>query len=303
MWCDIDMKLATFRQPNFRTDQPGATFVAIITETDVDYTGAEDAVHGVMIPEVRDVGEFLALPPTQRAELIDRAETEGEVWDISEATFDTLIPYPSKIFCVGLNYRNHIAETGFDTPEYPTIFAKFAQSLTGADARIAVPQVDHRLDYEGELCVVIGKPGRNIPVEEASDYIAGYAIANDVSLRGYQGRTREWTQGKIFEASTPIGPWLLTADEFNPDARLTTAVNNEIVQNDLVSDVVFSPAELVSYLSEIITLLPGDLILTGTPEGIAQARRNAEGCRPWLKAGDTVEVRIDGLGVQRNVIV
>lgn len=302
------MKFATFRQPNERTDQPGATFAAVITHTETDETGAEDAVYAVAIPSVTDVGELLGLPVETRNELINRVLDEAEadpskILDIRQATYDTLIPFPTKVFCVGLNYHNHIVETGLEVPIYPTLFAKYGQSLTSAEAHIAVPEIDHRLDYEGELCAVIGQPGKNIPHDQALEHVAGYAIANDFSLRGMQGRTDEWLAGKIFEATTPVGPWLVTPDEFDPNARLTTAVNDEIRQSDVVSDLVFDVAKLVSYISHMITLLPGDLILTGTPGGVALALRDEDGRRPWLKAGDTVETRIEGLGVQRNAII
>lgn len=302
------MKLATFQHPDLPTSQPGGTFAAVITETTVDDAGAEVALTAVQIPQVRDVGELLAMPEEQQQKAIDDAlgadETlAGPTLDVSQLNYATLVPFPTKVFCIGLNYRNHIVETGNEIPEYPTIFTKFGLSLTSATADIPHQEVDHRLDYEGELCVVVGTPGRNIAEEDAAEHIAGYAISNDVSLRGYQGRTPEWTQGKIFEGSTPVGPWLVTADEHQHDARLTTLVNGEVRQNDLVSDLVFSPAELVAYISKIVTLLPGDMILTGTPGGVALAMRNSEGRHPWLTPGDTVETRIEGLGAQHNTIV
>lgn len=223
--------------------------------------------------------------------------------DTSGLVYDTLVPFPTKVFCVGLNYTNHIDETGLDRPEHPTLFAKFPQSLTGALDPIEVPEEDHRVDYEGELCIVVGEPGRRIAVEDAPEHIAGYAVANDISMRGFQGRTSEWLQGKVWEASTPVGPWLVTPEEFPADARVLTHVNGELRQEDRVADVVFSPAELVSYASQLITLNPGDLILTGTPAGVALARRDAEGRRPWLRPDDVVEVEITGLGRQRNELV
>ena len=150
---------------------------------------------------------------------------------------------------------------------------------------------------------MVGEPGRRIAVEDAPEHIAGYAVANDISMRGFQGRTSEWLQGKVWEASTPVGSWLVTPDEFPADARVLTHVNGELRQEDRVTDVVFSPAELVSYASQLITLNPGDLILTGTPAGVALARRDAEGRRPWLRPDDVVEVEITGLGRQRNELV
>ncbi|WBL19143.1 fumarylacetoacetate hydrolase family protein [Citricoccus sp. NR2] len=300
------MKLATFRQPDAATDQPGATFAALITSVET-HDGVETATAAVALPEVQDVGEFLAYPTEEREAIVAAALEQAEeqpasVLDPAELTYDTLVPFPTKVFCVGLNYLNHIEETGQQRPEYPSLFAKFGQSLTAAGAEIEIPAEDHRLDYEGELCIVIGEPGRRIAEADAADHIAGYAIANDVSLRGFQGRTTEWLQGKIFEATTPVGPWLVTADEFDGTGTISTFVNGERVQYDDVADQVFSPAQLVSYISTMITLLPGDLILTGTPAGVALGRRNDEGRHPWLRSGDVVEVRIEGLGAQRNTI-
>jgi len=302
------MKIATFRLPQERDDQPGATFAAVIVGTDTDESGAEFATQAVRLEGVTDVGAYLTMPPTERQPLVTQAldaaqEDAAKVIDVTNFTYETLIPYPSKVFCIGLNYRNHILETGLELPEYPTVFAKYGQTLTGAFSEIAIPELDHRMDYEGELAVIIGVPGKNIPAANAENYIAGYAISNDISLRGMQGRTDEWTQGKIFEATTPVGPWMTTPDEFKSDAQLVTLVNGEVRQNDSVDDLVFGVNELVEYLSSMITLLPGDIILTGTPGGVALAMRDENGRRPWLKPGDIVETRIEGLGAQRNVIV
>ena len=302
------MKLATFRLPQERPDAPGATFAALIIKTETDDSGAEYATQAVRLPDITDVGALLTLAPPERQaivqEALDAAQQDANyIIDATTLSYETLIPYPSKIFCIGLNYRNHIEETGLDLPKYPTIFAKYGQTLTSAFSDIAVPEIDHRLDYEGELAVIIGAPGKNISAANAADYIAGYAISNDISLRGLQGRTDEWTQGKILEASTPVGPWLTTADEFQSKAELTTLVNGEVRQRDSVDDLVFGVGDLLEYLSQLITLLPGDIIMTGTPGGVALAMRDEHGRRPWLKPGDVVETRIEGLGAQRNAIV
>lgn len=297
------MKLATFRQPDSDPDTPGATFAAVVTS--VHPEDPEVAVRVVAIPDCRDVGELLTAEPAEQRAMVEAAlrgaqEDHDLLLDASRLVYDTLIPFPTKVIAVGLNYRDHIRETGQEKPEHPTLFAKFAQSLTGALDPIEIPEEDHRVDYEGELCVVIGEPGRRIAVEDAHEHIAGYAVANDVSMRGFQGRTSEWLQGKVWEASTPVGPWLVTPDELPRDARITTRVNGEQRQSAKLKDVVFSPEELVAYASQMVTLNPGDLILTGTPAGVAVARKDADGRRPWLTAGDVVEVEITGLGRQRN---
>ncbi|MCK6094612.1 fumarylacetoacetate hydrolase family protein [Micrococcus sp. EYE_162] len=297
------MKLATFRQPDSDAAYPGDTFAAVVTSVHPD--DPEVAVRAVALPGCRDVGEHLTSTPQEQKERVELAlraakEDHSLLLDTTQLVYDTLIPFPTKVICVGLNYTDHIAETGQERPEHPTLFAKFAQSLTGALDPIEVPEEDHRVDYEGELCIVIGEPGRRIAVEDAREHIAGFAVADDVSMRGFQGRTSEWLQGKVWEASTPVGPWLVTPDELSKDARILTHVNGEVRQESRVADVVFSPEQLVAYASQLITLNPGDLILTGTPAGVALARKDEEGRRPWLRAGDVVEVEITGLGRQRN---
>lgn len=248
-----------------------------------------------------DVAAFLAEPEATRAGALHAAS--GITLPAPEpGAYAPVVTRPAKIFCIGLNYRSHIEETGEKVPDYPTVFTKFALSLTGPFDSIEVPPEDHRLDYEGELTVVIGSGGRRLRGEDAAAAIGGYTIGNDVSMRGWQGRTSEWTQGKAWEASTPVGPWVVTPDEFPDGARLTTAVNGEVVQDAPTSDLVFTPVDLVEYLSAMITLEPGDLIMTGTTAGVALGRRNEAGRHPWLKTGDVVEVTIEGLGSQRTEV-
>ncbi|WP_345600551.1 fumarylacetoacetate hydrolase family protein, partial [Thermocatellispora tengchongensis] len=164
-------------------------------------------------------------------------------------------------------------EMGRELPAYPTVFAKFADTLTGpADAVAAVPE-DPDLDWEGELAVVIGRTAYRVGEGEAGKHIAGYAAANDISMRGWQARTQEWLQGKIWARSTPVGPVMVTADEFDPaQATLRTTVNGQTMQEHPVADLLFKPAQLVAYLSTILPLRPGDLILTGTPGGVGKGR-------------------------------
>ncbi|MGO2003788.1 fumarylacetoacetate hydrolase family protein [Arthrobacter rhombi] len=286
------MKLATLRTPG-----TGATFAAVI--------------HGETAHELSgfsDVGAFLAADEQTRAEAVAAADPTASLRapsagiPVADADFATLLSSPEKVFCIGLNYRNHILETGQQLPEYPTVFTKFARSLTGPMDPIDVPPEDHRLDWEGELAIVIGRAGRRIPEADAAGHIAGYTVANDVSMRGWQGRTTEWLAGKCWEASTPVGPYLVSAEEFPDGARISTRVNGETVQEDSTADLVFGPARLVAYLSTMVTLVPGDLILTGTPAGVALGRRNEQGRHPWLTSGDVLETGIDGLGTQRNRI-
>lgn len=281
------MKLATIRRPGAAQQ----TFAAVVLG---------DTAHE--LSGFGDVGAFLGADVAARQSALDATSGTPGV-PVADAEFGTLIQSPEKVFCIGLNYRNHILETGQELPAYPTVFTKFARSLTGPTDPIQVPAEDHRLDWEGELAIVIGTAGRRIAEEDAADHIAGYAVSNDVSMRGWQGRTTEWMQGKAWEASTPVGPFLVSADAFPAGARIRTSVNGEVVQEDSTADLVFGPAALVAYLSTMVTLAPGDLILTGTPAGVALGRRNEAGRHPWLTAGDVLETAIDGLGAQRNEIV
>ncbi len=210
-----------------------------------------------------------------------------------------LVPAPSKVLCVGLNYRSHIVEMGREIPEYPTVFAKFADTLTGPyDAVEAAPDEDC-MDFEGELGVVIGRPAHRVSESDADEHIAGYVVANDITMRSWQYRTPQWLQGKMWARSTPIGPVLATPDEVDVSrAMLRTSVNGITMQEHSTHDLLFTPRFLVSYLSAIVPLRPGDIILTGTPGGVGHGRTP----RVNLGDGDVVEVEIDGIGRLRTRI-
>ena len=212
----------------------------------------------------------------------------------SEARFATLIPQPSKVLCVGLNYRSHILETGRDLPEYPTLFAKFAQTLLGAHDDLVLPSVSDRVNWEVELGVVIGRPIYRATRDEAAAAIAGYTVTNDVSMRDWQRRTLQWLQGKMFERSTPAGPYLVTGDEVGDaaDLEVRCEVDGAVMQQSRTSDLLFGPAEIAAYASQAITLLPGDLLLTGTPGGVGDARKPPV----YLQPGQTLRTVIEGLG-------
>ena len=282
------MKLATLR----RAGAPETTFAALI-EGDAAFE----------LAGFTDVGAFLAASDEARMDSLDAAVSVDTAVPLASADYAPLILNPAKVYCIGLNYRNHIAEVGKEEPKFPTVFTKFASSLAGANDDIEVPAEDHRIDWEGELAIVIGTKGRRIAESEAANHIAGYAVSNDVSMRGYQGRSTEWTQGKCWDAASPLGPWLVTAEDFTPGAKITTRVNGEVVQEDSTSDLVFSPAALVAYLSVLNELRPGDVILTGTPAGVALGRRNEAGRHPWIKPGDVLETEIESLGTSRNTFI
>ncbi|MCX9192405.1 2-hydroxyhepta-2,4-diene-1,7-dioate isomerase [Carbonactinospora thermoautotrophica] len=209
-----------------------------------------------------------------------------------------VVPRPGKIVCVGHNYRTHILEMGHELPAYPTLFAKFATALVGPFDHIRLPDVSECVDWEAELALVVGSPVRRATPKEAARAIAGFTVANDVSVRDWQRRTPQWLQGKTFDATTPLGPWLVTPDEVDGAADLTIScqVDGEVKQMASTADLLFGPAELVSYLSEIVTLLPGDVVLTGTPGGVGVARRPAE----FLRPGQTLTTTVEGIGTCEN---
>jgi 2-keto-4-pentenoate hydratase/2-oxohepta-3-ene-1,7-dioic acid hydratase in catechol pathway len=213
------------------------------------------------------------------------------------------VTQPNKIICVGLNYRKHADETKSPYPEVPILFSKFNNSLTGHKCEIAVPKVTQRLDYEVELGVVIGKEAKYVGKENALDYVFGYCTANDLSARDLQKRTHQWLLGKTCDDFSPLGPYLVTADEVgNPNnLQLKTFVNGEIRQNSNTSDMIFYVDEIVSYISQHMTLTPGDVILTGTPEGVIIGYPKEK--RIYLKPGDVVTVVVEKLGSLTNTLV
>lgn len=233
--------------------------------------------------------------------LLTGATEDGDAVAFDRADLAPVVPRPPKIICLGLNYETHITEMGRELPVYPTCFAKYAIALTGPRDDIVLPAVSEKVDYEAELAVVIGQPARNVSAADAPGAIAGYTVMNDVSMRDYQFRSMQWLQGKTFEASSPLGPVLVTGDEIDhaADLAITCAVDDDERQAARTSDLVFGPAEIVAYLSEIMTLEPGDVISTGTPGGVAAGNDNLG----YLQAGQVLRTRIEGIGELRNTIV
>jgi acylpyruvate hydrolase len=208
----------------------------------------------------------------------------------------------AKIICVGLNYALHAKEGGHAIPTYPSFFLRVYSSLLPAGAPVIRPRLSPQLDYECELAIVIGKAGRHIAEAEALQHVFGYTLFNDVSVRDFQRKTSQWTAGKNFDGTGPLGPWVVTADELPAGAsglRIMTRVNGEIMQDSNTSDMIFSSARIIALLSEFMTLEPGDVIATGTPSGVAHARKPPT----WLRAGDRVEVEVERIGVLANPIV
>ncbi len=244
----------------------------------------------VLIPlAAADVGELLA---AGEGRIREREGTPPV--PVPEADFAPLVTRPGKVLCVGLNYRSHILETGRELPEYPTLFAKFADTLMGPGDDLVLPPVSERIDWEVELGVVIGQPVYRATPEQAAAAIAGYTVINDVSMRDWQRRTLQWLQGKMFEHTTPVGPYLVTPDEVDNaiDLEVRCVVDSAVMQQSRTSDLLFGPAEIVSYASQAITLRPGDLIATGTPGGVGDARKPPV----YLQPGNVLRTWIEGLG-------
>jgi len=212
------------------------------------------------------------------------------------------LPSPGKIICIGLNYADHSVESGFAIPTYPTVFGRFASSLTGHGAPIVRPRISEQLDYEGEFVAVIGRGGRDIPKASALKHVIGYSLFNDGSIRDYQFKAPQWTVGKNFDHTGAFGPYLVTADELPPGCqglRLQTRLNGEVVQSASTDDLIFDVASLISTLSQAFALCPGDIIVTGTPAGVGLARKPPL----WMKPGDICEVELEGLGVLSNPVI
>jgi 2-keto-4-pentenoate hydratase/2-oxohepta-3-ene-1,7-dioic acid hydratase in catechol pathway len=207
---------------------------------------------------------------------------------------------PEKIICVGLNYRRHAIEANMPIPTTPVIFGKFANSLSASGDRIALPTADFEYDYEAELGVIIGREARDVSVDRALDFVAGYCCANDLSARCAQLATSQWMIGKMLDGFLPLGPYLVTTDDIpDPQAlRIVCQVNGEVRQLSWTSDMIFSVAEIVAFLSRYATLKSGDVIITGTPEGVQMGQK----APAWLKPGDEVAIDITGLGVLTNTL-
>ncbi len=216
---------------------------------------------------------------------------------------DGLLPAvtrPEKIVCVGRNYLAHVEQEGAEVPPAPCLFAKFPSSLAAHGAVVHPPQGAMQLDYEGELAVVIGREARNVPAEQALDYVFGYCNANDVSARDLQFRTPQWLSGKAPDGFCPLGPWLVTADEIQDPQHLDIRVwrGDKVVQESNTSRMIYPVRQLIAYISHLVTLRPGDVILTGTPEGTEYGKESPN----WLRAGETVAVEVGGLGRLESVI-
>jgi acylpyruvate hydrolase len=257
--------------------------------------------------EGKDEGEAVEVSAADVGALLAQADwphiaagAAGTRHALAAVDYAPLVPRPGKIVCVGQNYRAHLAEQGAEPPPYPTLFAKFASALVGARDEIVLPPVSAAVDWEVELAVVIGWPARRVTEQEAMAAVAGYAVFNDVSMRDWQYRTSQFLQGKTFDKATPFGPWLVTRDDPAVDETgmgLYAAIDGETVQEGSTSDLLFGVAALVSYISQAMTLRPGDVIATGTPGGSGHWRRPKQ----YLEDGNVLVSWVAGLGECRNV--
>jgi 2-keto-4-pentenoate hydratase/2-oxohepta-3-ene-1,7-dioic acid hydratase in catechol pathway len=225
----------------------------------------------------------------------------NELPDMAKIRLLAPIPKPPKIICIGLNYRDHAEEGKMAIPDVPTVFAKFPTAVTGHRHPVVLPRNSAKPDYEAEFVVVIGKRGRHIPEEQWLDYVFGYTMLNDVSARDFQMATTQWMMGKTFDTFAPFGPEIVTADEVADPHNLAISLtlNGEVMQNSNTRNMIFKIPRLIAFLSSVFTLEPGDIIATGTPAGVGFARKPPR----WLKPGDEMTVRVEGLGELTNPVI
>ncbi|ANS74489.1 5-carboxymethyl-2-hydroxymuconate isomerase [Paenibacillus yonginensis] len=298
------MKLLTFnenglQQLGVKTDSGVVHILKALQKVEAKDSSVPTTVHQVI------EGGAAALSALQA--YVNAVLAAGEsscILDEGSLTYEPCVPNPNKIICVGLNYRKHAEETNAPIPAYPILFNKFNNTLTGSGHDVPLPvKVTSKVDYEAELVIVIGKEAKYVSKENALDYVFGYCNVNDLSARDLQMRTHQWLLGKSCDGFSPLGPYLVTADEVgNPnDLSIRCIVNGEVRQDSNTSDMIFHCDEIVSYISQHMTLTPGDIILTGTPEGVVLGY--PEDQQVYLKDGDVVTIEIEKLGSLTNRMV
>ncbi|MFH1794428.1 MAG: fumarylacetoacetate hydrolase family protein [Pseudomonadota bacterium] len=246
--------------------------------------------------------DLVSVSAAELRSIHDDVVRHGRKVDAAEVEFLPPLARPPKIVCVGLNYVDHTAESGFAQPAYPTLFARYSSSLCGHGQDLVRPTLSEQFDFEGEVAVILGAGGRNISRENALGHVFGYSLFNDASVRDFQFKSPQWTAGKNFDATGAFGPFVVTADEVPPGCKgmtLETRLNGQVVQRAPIDDMVFDVATLIEILSQFMTLEAGDVIVSGTPAGVGMARKPPL----WMKAGDVVEVHVAGLGTLSNVVV
>lgn len=262
----------------------------------------QDGPAGITTRQLLAAGPAIVREILQRAsEVLDAGTQAPGVFQTTSVELGPPVPDPAKIICIGINYADHAAEAAIAPTEVPVFFAKFSNALIGPTSPILLPRASREIDYEGELAVVIGRRCKEISASEALAYVAGYSVFNDVSARDLQMRTSQWTGGKALDTFAPMGPGIVPASEIpDPQAlRLCTRVNGVTLQDASTAQMLFPVAELVAFLSSIMTLEPGDIIATGTPSGVGFKRTPPI----YLKAGDVVEIEIERVGCIRNPVL
>ncbi len=280
------MKLASF------TVEGRDTYGIVEGDQAVDLQSLKPTL-GADLKQALAVGQLQSLSDSQVANLPRFA--------LADVTLLPVIPNPGKVLCIGINYATHVRETGRDMPVFPMIFTRFADSQTAHLQPIVRPKVSHKLDFEGELAIVIGKTARHISKADALEYVAGYACYNDGSVRDWQKHTIQFVPGKNFPNTGGFGPWLVTRDEISDpqNLELTTRLNGEVMQHTATSDMIFDVGALIEYCSTFTELAPGDVIVSGTTGGVGAFREPPV----WMQPGDVVEVEISQIGTLRNTIV
>jgi acylpyruvate hydrolase len=255
-------------------------------------------VHGEVVRPLRDVAELGTETPS---ELLADPPLTDELLALGDVTLRPVVPHPGKVVCMGLNYREHVAEGVYEVPDYPVLFSKFAETLVAAGEPIVVPPESSAVDYEAELAFVVGRRVRRVSGDEALRSIAGYTIANDVTMRDYQYRTHQWLPGKNWASSTPLGPFLVTPDEVgDPHALdISLELNGERMQSANTRQLIFDIPAIVAAISEFVPLAPGDVVLTGTPSGVGYRREP----KMLLHDGDRVVVEVEHVGRLENPVV
>jgi acylpyruvate hydrolase len=284
----------------YREDAPAASLHVAVGD---GFAATDDLAAAGNRPELaglRDVGDLYARGPAAVAALRELAEGAAATVSGPGVRYAPPVQCPGKIVCVGLNYAEHIAESRTAKPDKIVLFAKFASCLVGHGDPVVHPAITSQLDYEGELAVVIGERARNVTVADALGYVGGYTIINDVSARDLQGSEPQWIRGKALDTFAPLGPVVLDAAAAPPvgELRIRTRVNGDVRQDASCSDMITGVPELIAYISEAITLEPGDIIATGTPSGVAMGMTPP----PWLVPGDTVSIEISGIGELVNPV-
>ncbi len=260
--------------------------------------GYVDVAHATGEERLSDINAVLGAGPEELELLSAVAEQAGR--EVSEAEFGPLIPQPRRILCLGVNYLDHALEGGRPPTTWPEVFVRGADSAAAPYGPLVKPALSARFDYEGELAVVIGRGGRYIRAQDALSVVAGFTVAMDGSAREWQRAASQWTAGKNFDATMPLGPELVTPDEVDvADVKLTTTVNGRVMQSASTANMIFDVPRTIEYLSSFTTLRPGDVIATGTPGGVGFAQKPPL----WLKPGDVVEVEIQGVGRIANTVV